>query len=89
MARSRGLSEAQPSVTDPLTGKHLEDAKTDVKPTKIRILQMPYAGDNITEGYALRATPPATSLSYASALLPSEAPRCHLNLTKIQQIKTD
>ena len=40
VARSRGLSEAQPSVTGPLTGKHLEDAKTDAKPTKIRILQM-------------------------------------------------
>ena len=34
---------------------------------------MPYAGDNITEGYALRATPPATRLSFASALLLSEA----------------
>ena len=57
MARSRGLSEAQPSVTGPLTGKHLEDAKTDATATKIRILQMPQVGDNITEGYALRANP--------------------------------
>ena len=86
MARSRGLSEAQPSVTDPLTGKHLEDAKTDVKPTKIRILQMPYAGDNITEGYALRATPPATRLSFASALLLSEAAAVYLKSTDFHKI---
>ncbi|MGN0228221.1 MAG: hypothetical protein ACI4BH_00280 [Muribaculaceae bacterium] len=51
MARSRGLSEAQPSVTGPLTGKHLEDAKTGSNQLKIRILQMPQVGDNITEGY--------------------------------------
>ena len=56
---------------------HLKDAKTGTKATKIRILQMPHAGDNITEGYALRATPPATRLRLASALLLSDAPRCH------------
>ena len=90
MARSRGLSEAQPSVIGPHTIMHLKDAKTGAKATKIRILQMPYAGDNITEGYALRATPPATSLRLMpSASLLSEAPRCQLNLTQISQIKTD
>ena len=58
---------------------HLKDAKTSAKATKIRILQMPHPGDNITEGYALRATPPATSLRLMpSASLLSEAPRCHL-----------
>ena len=30
----------------PLTRKHLEDAKTGSLATKIRILQMPHAGDN-------------------------------------------
>ena len=84
MARSRGLSAAQPSVTGPLKGK--KEAKTGVKATKIRILQMPQVGDNITEGYALRATPPATRLSYASALLLSEALRYQFNLSQISQI---
>ncbi|MGN0229070.1 MAG: hypothetical protein ACI4BH_04585, partial [Muribaculaceae bacterium] len=46
VARSRGLSEAQPSVAGPLTGKHLKDVKTDAKATKIRILQMPHPVDN-------------------------------------------
>ena len=42
---------------------------------------MPHAGDNVYEGYALRATPPATRLSYASALLLSEAPAVYLKNT--------
>ena len=81
MARIRGLSAAQPSVIGPLTEKHLKDAKTGSLATKIRILHMPHPSDNITEGYALRATPPATRLSYASALLLSEATRCQLSHT--------
>ena len=50
MARSRGLSEAQPSVAGSLKVKHLEDAKTDAIATKIRILQMPHPGNNCLPG---------------------------------------
>ena len=92
VARSPGLSEAQPSAAGPHMGKHLEDAKTDATATKIRILQMPHVGDNITGGLRPPGSPPATRLSYASALLLSEAPRCQLILShrfnRLKQINT-
>ena len=76
MARSRGLSEAQPSVTGPHTIMHLKDAKTGVKATKNRILQMLFIWTTGNRGLRPSGYPPgyepqANALGIASFRSPT------------------